>query len=177
MERLSVHTCCALGNLQYFLTWWKRPFFCRLGAHTHRGNHQWYFGFGCRYLFPLVHFFEACLVFSGHPPLGYDVSSVFLLPRVKFARSFLAPGLFWGLSKQVCLCFSVPWTNCLVSGRPAVLLFCIVDPHRHIFEPAGAEPTNSEANGVIKSIVAPPPGTVFGPFFVICSYLSETCDL
>ena len=36
--------------------------------------------------------------------------------------------------------------------------------------------TNSEANGVTKSIFVPPRGSLFGPLFGTFSYFSEFCD-
>ena len=117
-------------------------------------------------------------MFSGRPPLVYDVPLCFCcLLYVKLARAFLALGLFWALSRQVFLFFSVSWTNLLVFGGPALLLFLHRGSARaHICASWRRQTTNSEANGVTKSIFVPPRGSLFGPLFGTFSYFSEFCD-
>ena len=64
-----------------------------------------------------------------------------------------------------------------VSRRPALLIFCIVDPQGHSTCASWRrQTTKSEANGVTKSIFPPPRGSFFGELFGICLYFSEFCD-
>ena len=46
----------------------------------------------------------------------------------------------------------------------------------HICASWRRQATNSEANGVTKSIFPPPRGSLFGPLFLTVSYFSELCD-
>ena len=46
----------------------------------------------------------------------------------------------------------------------------------HICASWRRQATNSEANGVTKSIFPPPRGSLFGPLFGTFSYFSEFCD-
>ena len=48
--------------------------FCwKFGTHTRWENHKWCVSIGRRWWFPLVLLFYTFLMFSGSPPLGYDV--------------------------------------------------------------------------------------------------------
>ena len=65
-------------------------------------------------------------MFSGRPPLGYDALLCFCYLAYNLRVFLSALSSFWALSSGFSV-FFVSWTNLLASGRPALLLFCIVD--------------------------------------------------
>ena len=115
-------------------------------------------------------------MFSGRSPLVYDVPLCFCClaqsSRVFFQR-WVSSGHFPGMFFFVFRCLGP-----IFGLREACFAHFL---HRgsiraHICASWRRQATNSEANGVAKSIFPPPRGSFFGPLFGTFSYFSEFCD-
>ena len=133
----------------------------------------------CRTSFvaPLVFFVRPVSCFLGRPPLVYDVPLCFCC----LAQSSRAPFQRWLSSGHFPDRFFCVFSRVLdqfVDLREAgfaVFLRC-GSARAHICASWRRQATNSEANGVTKSIFPPPRGSLFGPLFFTFSYFSEFCD-
>ena len=115
---------------------------------------------------PFVVFSEARFVFSGRPPPGYDALLCFCYLAYNL-RVFFGVEFLLGTFRWVFLCFFVSWTNLLVFERPAVLVFCIVDPQGHVFVPAGAARPPTRRQMGSQSRFFPLPGGRFSDHFLV----------
>ena len=107
---------------------WRRSwFFCKFGTHTRWENHKWYVSIGRRWWFPLVRLFYTFLMFSGSPPLGYDVLLCFCCLAQSCASVLSAGSLLGSFRAGFSVCFSFQYR-----------FFRTADPQSHTFVPAGA---------------------------------------
>ena len=80
---------------------------------------------------------------------------------------FFSAGSLLGTFQACFSLFSVSRTICLVSGRLALPIFCIVDPYGHIFVPAGAARPPTRRQMGSQSRFSPLPGGRFSDNFLI----------
>ena len=110
--------------------------------------------------------FEARLVFSGRPPLGYDILLWFCCLASSCAP-FISDGSLLGTVQTVFSCFLMSWAECVGFGWPAMLLFSIADAQGHTFVPAGAaRPPTRRRIGWQSQFPPPPLYSVVEPFLL-----------
>ena len=119
---------------------------------------------------PLVFFLRPVSCFRGARNSSMMFPCVFAASH-KARALFPALGLFWSLSRQAFLCFLVSWTNMLVSRRPSLLPFCIVDLQGHIFVPAGAARPPTRRQMGSPGLFFPRPGGRFAVQFLLLFYI------
>ena len=128
---------------------------------------------------PFVVFLRPVLCFRGARRSAMMLSCVFATSRTICAFFFSVEFLL-GTFRWVFLCFFVSWTNLLVFERPAVLVFCIVDPQGHVFVPAGAaRPPTRRQMGSQSRFLSLPGGRFsdhFSYFFVFFGIL-RFCEM